>query len=208
MIVKKAIDFEMDQNCYVVFKEESDECIVIDPGNSFEKLINILNENNLKVGAVLFTHCHYDHISGAEKLNSFSAAPFLSGKNCSENIKSSTLNVSVMFGENFVFEVDKTLSDGEVFKKAGFEIKCIETPGHTNCSVCYLIEDVLFSGDTLFLRTTGRWDLPTGDYDVLFYSLQNKLYKMDDDITVYPGHGEKTSIGYEKKFNMSINAQN
>ena len=110
-----------------------------------------------------------------------------------------------MFGEILSLEcVDKTVSDGDEFKIGDILVKCIKTPGHTSCSTCYLIEDNLFSGDTIFLRTTGRWDLPTGDFGVLGNSIKDKIYTLDENLTVYPGHGEKTSVGYEKKFNMFV----
>lgn len=205
MIIKKVIDFEMDQNCYIVYKEDSQKCIVIDPGNSYDKLIRELDKNNLSVSDILLTHCHYDHMSEAEKLKNFTGALVSASKRCAENIKNPRLNVSVMFGENLSGDyIDNIVSEKEEFEAAGMMVKCIETPGHTDCSVCYLIENSLFSGDTLFLRTTGRWDLPTGNYDELVKSLQDKLYLLDDGIKVYPGHGNSTSIGYEKNFNMSI----
>lgn len=204
MIIKKVIDFDMDQNCYIV-SEDGENCIVIDPGCGYEKIVKELKESSFTVLKILLTHCHYDHMAGAERLKKATGAKIVSGKNCRENIKNTIINVSKMFGDELVgADVDEVVSDNEKFEIGGMKIKCIETPGHTDCSVCYLIEDCLFTGDTLFLRTTGRWDLPTGNYEMLENSLKEKLYKLDDDIKVYPGHGNPTSIGYEKKFNMSI----
>ena len=81
----------------------------------------------------------------------------------------------------------------------GIDIKCIYTPGHTDCSVCFLAENSLFSGDTLFFESVGRWDFETGNFQELENSVRNKLYSLPDDTKVYPGHGRQTSIGYEKK---------
>ena len=207
MEIKKITDFGTDENCYVLYNEKNSGCVVIDPGNIFEKLDAFLSENGLSVRAVLLTHCHYDHVSGILKLKE-KKAEVLASERCRENIKDSVKNVSLMFGENFSGDfVDKTLSDSETFNCAGIDIKCIYTPGHTDCSVCYLVGDKLFSGDTLFLRTTGRWDLPTGNYEQLSKSLKQKIYLMDDNIKVFPGHGGETTVGYEKKFNMSINME-
>lgn len=204
MIIKKVIDFDMDQNCYIV-SEDGENCIVIDPGCGYEKIVKGLKESSFTVLKILLTHCHYDHMAGAERLRKATGAKIVSGKKCRENIKNTIINVSKMFGDELVgADVDEVVSDNEKFEIGGMKIKCIETPGHTDCSVCYLIEDCLFTGDTLFLRTTGRWDLPTGNYEMLENSLKEKLYKLDDDTKVYPGHGNPTSIGYEKKFNMSI----
>ena len=97
------------------------------------------------------------------------------------------------------------LEDGEEFTVDGLKIKCILTPGHTNGGACYLVNDEkLFSGDTLFLRSIGRSDLPTGNGEKLVNSIKNKLYTLDDDIEVFPGHGGATTIGYEKKYNMFV----
>ena len=97
------------------------------------------------------------------------------------------------------------MGDNEEFNIDGLNIKCILTPGHTNGGACFLINGKkLFSGDTLFLRSIGRSDLPTGNPIELINSIEKRLYKLDDDIEVFPGHGGKTLIGYEKKFNMFI----
>ena len=205
MVIKKIIDYGCDQNCYLLINEEIKECVVIDPGNVFKKLSTFLEEENLKVSAILLTHCHYDHVSELPRGKEYSSAKVIATEECKENIKSPVTNVSGLFGEEFGADyVDETVYDGDVITISGIEIKCIKTPGHTNCCVCYLVEDNMFSGDTLFLRTTGRWDLPTGDYKTLVDTLRNKIYLMNDDIKVYPGHGSETTIGYEKKYNMAI----
>ena len=207
MIVKKIIDFDMDQNCYVINKEKNGDCIVIDPGGSTDKLKSYLIENKLNPKAVLLTHCHYDHTSGLEELKKNFDFKVFSSSECSENIKNPVLNVSEMFGKSFSGDYVDCIVGEEEFSVCGLSIKCIKTPGHTDGSVCYLIENNLFTGDTLFLRSVGRWDLPTGSYNSLVSSLRDKIYKMDDEIKVLPGHGNDTSVGYEKKFNMSINGQ-
>lgn len=208
MVIKKITDYNTDENCYVIYKENCKNCIVIDPGNVQEKLFEFIDNNSLSIETVLLTHCHYDHMSGVMAIKDKTGAKVFASQKCSENILNSVTNVSLMFGENFQYDcVDRILSDGEEFISAGINVKCIYTPGHTNCSVCYLVCGILFSGDTLFLRTTGRWDLPTGNFEELLNSLKNNLYLMDENIKVYPGHGDKTSIGYEKKFNMSIAIQ-
>ena len=208
MIIEKIIDFEMDENCYILYKKGCSVCLLIDPGANYSKIINYLEEKNLQLSHILLTHCHYDHISSIKELKEKTAAVVLSGEECKENIKSNIINVSMMFGKDLSGDfVDETFSDREEKEIAGIKVKCIKTPGHTNCSVCYQIDDNIFSGDTLFLRTTGRWDLPTGDFDTLKESIQNKLYKMDEHCKVFPGHGNSTTIGYEKKYNLSISNQ-
>ena len=96
---------------------------------------------------------------------------------------------------------EKFVKDGDIITVGDMQIKVINTPGHTEGGVCYLIEDKLFSGDTLFRESVGRTDLFGGSFEKLLDSVKNKLFKLDDNITVYPGHGPATTIGYEKKHN-------
>lgn len=206
MKIKKIVDINMDQNCYVVYKQDSKRCLVIDPGGTFKKLKTYLTDNELIVSDVLLTHCHYDHISSLNPLIEFSAANLVASDNCYENLKKPGINLSTVFAENFVNETKgREIEDNEVFLAADLSVTPIFTPGHTNCSTCYLIEDCLFTGDTLFHSTVGRWDLPTGKFSDLKKSLQEKIYTLDDDIKVYAGHDGESTIGYEKKFNVSIN---
>jgi glyoxylase-like metal-dependent hydrolase (beta-lactamase superfamily II) len=93
------------------------------------------------------------------------------------------------------------LEDGEEMDFEGIRVKCIYTPGHSDCSVCYKIGENLFSGDTIFKGSIGRCDLPTGNMDIIEDSIRNIIYKMDDDTVIYPGHGGSTTVGYEKKYN-------
>ena len=99
---------------------------------------------------------------------------------------------------------DNILTDGAILSVGNLKIKAIHTPGHTNGGMCFLIEDHLFSGDTLFLRSIGRCDLPKGDEEALKKSIKEKLYTLDDDIIVHPGHGNDTKIYYEKRYNMYV----
>ena len=118
-------------------------------------------------------------------------------------LASSELNVSNQIGRNYTVEADVYLKDDEKVTINGIEIKMISTPGHTAGSCCYLIEgeELLIAGDTLFAGSCGRTDLPTGSGGMLDRSLKEKLMRLDDEIKVYPGHGESTTIGYERKHN-------
>ena len=118
-------------------------------------------------------------------------------------LASSELNVSNQIGRNYTVEADVYLKDDEKVTINGSEVKMISTPGHTAGSCCYLIEgeELLIAGDTLFAGSCGRTDLPTGSGGMLDRSLKEKLMRLDDEIKVYPGHGESTTIGYERKHN-------
>ena len=111
-----------------------------------------------------------------------------------------------MTGEPYTLdEADVILSDGDILEVGELRIKAIETPGHTDGGMCFLIDGKLFSGDTLFKRTVGRCDFPTGDGEVLINTIKTKLYTLPDETEVFAGHGDNTTIGYEKKFNMYVN---
>jgi len=191
MEIKKIITYEMDQNCYLI--KNGDKGILIDPGIDTEKILK--DTEDIEINYILLTHCHYDHVFSCN----FMEKKIVGSLNCSENLKNPSIvlcNVSIENG------CDIILKDNEEKEFDGIKVKCIYTPGHTNGCVCYMIGDNLFSGDTLFKRSIGRCDLPTGNLQKLEKSIRSIIYKLNDDIVVYPGHGEATTIGYEKKNNF------
>ncbi len=194
MEIKKIVSLDMDQNCYLI--EENGFGILIDPGLDSEKILK--ETENVKVNYILLTHCHFDHLYSLNKIKG--SKKVVGTKNCSLNMIRP--EISLCGVESLPkASCDIEMEDCEEIDFDGINVKCIKTPGHTNGSCCYLIEDKLFSGDTLFCRNIGRCDLPTGDYQEIENSIRNKLYKLDDEIVVYPGHGVETKIGFEKKFN-------
>ena len=202
--IKKIISFEMDQNCFLVYNDENMEGFLIDPGLDTFKILKEAEDAGVSVTHILLTHCHYDHVFSVNELRS--TRKLVTGKKCGENIKNSNISLSFYTGDGFLIDTpDIIVSDNEEFILSGIKIKAIETPGHTNCSVCYLIGNTLFSGDTLFKRNVGRWDLPTGDEETLKNSIKEKLYTLPDDTIVMCGHGSDTTIGYEKSYNFFIN---
>ena len=197
-------NYMTDENTYIIY--ENNDAVVIDPGNSADKIIKTADELGKEIKYILLTHCHYDHIEFLEELREKTGAMVVSSDKCSVNIGDPNINLTLhgLGHEIFAKKSDIIMSDGDVKNFCGIDFKCIYTPGHTNCGVCYLAEDNLFAGDTLFLRSVGRTDLPTGDADMLVSSIKNKLYTLDDDIKVYSGHGKPTTIGYEKKYNFFV----
>ncbi len=203
MKIEKIIDYQMDQNCYFVY--EGTKGFLIDPGNCPEKIIKKIKECQAEPAAILLTHAHYDHICGTDKIIREWSVPVYGSAECRNNVKSTVLNVSSMFGEEYVLPCPVLLfADGETKVISEIPVTCLKTPGHTDCSVCYRIGDHVFSGDTLFLRSVGRWDFPNGNFEALEGSVKNCLYQLPDEVKVFPGHGNDTSIGYEKKFNLVI----
>ena len=204
MQIERIVSFSNSENCYLVFDEEKNG-IIIDPGSEAEEIEALINELGVKVSDILLTHCHYDHIWGFKELRKKLNAKVSSSFECNQNIQNPNVNMS-FFQERVLKEEpsDNILTDGAILSVGNLKIKAIHTPGHTNGGMCFLIEDHLFSGDTLFLRSIGRCDLPKGDEEALKKSIKEKLYTLDDDIIVHPGHGNDTKIYYEKRYNMYV----
>jgi len=203
MEIKKIISLDMDQNCYLISKDGKG--ILIDPGSDSEKILKECE--GISIEYILLTHCHYDHIESLEYIKEVKNAKVVSSENCSNNIQDSYINVSEFFGRKVTLKAaDITLSDGEIFSTFVGDIKCIHTPGHTDCSVCYILDNHVFSGDTLFKSNVGRWDLPTADVNSLIYSIKNKIYTLPDEFIIHSGHGNDTTVADEKEFNMYVRA--
>ena len=200
MKIKKIINFSNDQNTYIIKSEN--ELALIDPGAEFKKIEEHI-DCDLKY--IILTHCHYDHIESLISLKEKYGSEIVFSKTGKSNLNNPNVNLSKMvYDKNTGLEPDILVSDGDILNLGKIKIKCIETPGHTSCGMCYLTEDNLFSGDTLFLGSIGRCDLPTGSYSVLENSIKNKLYTLSENIEVYPGHGDKTTIKNEKLYNSFI----
>ncbi|BBF45387.1 hydroxyacylglutathione hydrolase [Lachnospiraceae bacterium KM106-2] len=194
-------------NCYIVWNRDTKEAIVIDPADHPERIIDVLNSNQLTLKAILLTHAHFDHIGAVGGLKLQYDVPVYSHEAEEEMAKDPSLNLALHFGVgNLAVKVDQLVRDGEELEIAGFAIEAIHTPGHTSGGCCYYFaeEGVLFSGDTLFCGTVGRTDFPTGSYAELKNSVTNKLFTLPDETVVLPGHNEATTIAYEKANNMEV----
>lgn len=204
MKIKRLNNYYTDENTYLVYNEKI--AAVIDPGYKTEGILKAAAQENTVIKYIMITHCHYDHIEYLEEVREKTGAKLISSQKCSVNITNPDINLTLAGMGKAVSAKpsDIILKDNEIFNMDGIKVKCIYTPGHTDCGACYLIENHLFVGDTLFLRNCGRWDLPTGDEKTLIKSVKEKIYTLDDDIIVHPGHGESTKVGYEKKFNFYI----
>ena len=199
-------DLETSENTYLVYDENTLNGVIIDPGCDFDKIKKLIDDNNVKIKYIFITHCHYDHIKSIVELKDKTGALIVSGDKGSENLGNPDINLT-KYGLGYEIKnikSDIVLNDGEIFKLDSMEFKCIYTPGHTSCGVCYLIDNELFCGDTLFLRNCGRCDLPTGDFKTLENSIRNKLYVLPDETVIHSGHGNDSTIGYEKKFNFYV----
>lgn len=183
-------------NCYIVIDEITNESIIIDPGDDAERLLDEFNKTGSHLNFIILTHGHADHTAAVAEFRSKYAVDVYMSKKDSELIEKE----EYMFGQKNE-NANKFIKDGDVLKFGSKNVKCIETPGHTPGGMCYLIENSLFSGDTLFNNSVGRTDFPGGDYAAIISSIKNKLMKLDDNIKVYPGHGSETTIGFERRSN-------
>ena len=149
------------------------------------------------------THGHFDHIWGVEEIRELSGAKVYAYEKEKELCEDASLNVSKGAGRACVVKADQYVKDGGEITEAGITCRLLATPGHTSGSCCYYFEadKILLSGDTLFQESVGRTDLPTGSMGVLVRSVKEKLMPLPEEVKVYPGHGESTTIGYEKQYN-------
>lgn len=186
-------------NCYL-FTQDGKTAVAVDPAQP--RIVEEANARGLTVKYVLLTHGHFDHIGGCGALQKAGAKI-----GCGKEEKALVLgadNLARHFGcEIECFDVDFTFRDGEVLDLCGMKITVVSTPGHTKGSVCFVCDGVLFTGDTLFCGDVGRTDLPTGSALELQNSIK-KLYALDGDYTVCPGHDEDTTLQTERKYNGCI----
>lgn len=193
-------------NCYFLFREETQKAIVIDPADNGKLIYDKLTQNGFSVEAILLTHGHFDHIWGSKELRELSGAKIYALDKEQTLCESVDNNLSAMVGRAYTVVPDEYVADGAELTFDNISFKVIATPGHTIGSCCYYVEKagILISGDTLFQESTGRTDFPTGSMSSIVRSIREKLFVLPDDTKVYPGHGDSTTIGYEKKYNPFV----
>ena len=189
-------------NSYFLVNEQTKNAILIDGGESYKTIKKTQADLGIKVTALLLTHAHFDHAGNAKALQDDGVKVYVS-KLDAPKLKNS-LNLASDFGRHFDYlDADFTFTDGQVLQIEGITIKVIATPGHTDGSVTFLVDNMLFTGDTLFLQSIGRTDFPTGDRDTLINSVK-KLFALEGDYNVYPGHQDFTTLEHERKNNFFV----
>ncbi|MBE5742803.1 MAG: MBL fold metallo-hydrolase [Clostridiales bacterium] len=192
-------------NCYTVYDTESKNCLIIDLGGDFSFILNQTSRLGLKVKGVVLTHGHFDHSAGAVNCKEMGIPVYVSKDDY--GMLQDMTNMSEYFGfGKLSFCADFILPYGET-EIGGIKINVLKTSGHTEGSVCLLIDGKLYSGDTIFYNSYGRCDLPTGSFSKLKKSITEVVFSLPDHTEILAGHGEKTTVGYERKYNP-INEDN
>lgn len=192
----------LGSNTYVIWDEATKQAAVIDTGNDVQLAKDVIDAEKLTLKYIILTHAHYDHIHFLpEYKETYPMAKVVIHELDNAMLGSPRLNASVLFGPAHVYDkADVYVQDGDELLLGDAILSVIHTPGHTPGGICILTENMLFSGDTLFYAGFGRTDLGAGDVKLMAASI-DKLYAMDPTITVYPGHGTKTTIGRERDEN-------
>lgn len=202
MEIKALVLGVLDVNCYLVSTEKA--AVVIDPGFRSVEALDFLKNAKDKERLILLTHGHFDHIGYADELARLTDTKIAIGEFDAPALSENTANLSALFGAPLKpFCADIILADGQMLNVGDIEFKVIHTPGHTVGGVCYLCGDTLFSGDTLFAGSIGRTDFPGGSFEALKTSIE-KLYTLNDDITLLSGHGGSSTILNEKRHNPFV----
>lgn len=189
-------------NCFIAIDDETNRCLIFDPGSDGKDIMKHLEKSGLTPTAVVLTHAHGDHIGGVQDIIDHYHIPFYVHEGDKDKLTDPNLNLSPHMGKQIIIEGEPTLiKEGDRISCDSLHFDVIETPGHTAGGVCFYGDGILIAGDTLFNGSIGRTDFPGGSFEELIEHIKNKLYKLPPDTVVYPGHGPETSIGYEMASN-------
>ncbi|HZC88467.1 MAG TPA: MBL fold metallo-hydrolase [Nitrososphaera sp.] len=180
---------QMANFTYIIADEDTGDAAIIDPSWDLDDIFNIIKKNGWRALYIINTHTHFDHVLGNDQVATITGA-------------------KVIQHENSDLEKDIAIKDGDTIQLGNIKIKVMHTPGHSKDSMCLVLDDVIFTGDTLFVGNCGRTDLPGSDPVEMYDSLFNRLAKLDDNLTIYPGHdygaSPTSTLGQEKKTNYVL----
>ncbi len=203
MKIYRVVVGPIQENCYIIKNEENNEGVIIDPGDESDRIMATVKQAGIqKVPAILITHGHGDHISALDEVKAATGAKVYMSKEDAPMLKvwNSSLSYSTRRDKKFD-PPDAFLTDGETLTVAGMDFTIAATPGHTPGGVCIKLGDLVFCGDTIFLESIGRTDLPGGSYDALLKGIKTKLLPLPDETKLLPGHGPATTVGWERRRN-------
>lgn len=192
---------QMYTNMYLIADEETKEGILIDAAGAIDKIYNYVENMNINLKYVILTHCHGDHIAGLRELKrNYPRIKIVINEDEKDALLDDEVNLCSFLSlpENYI-EADIVVKEGDIIEFGNLKAKIIHTPGHTAGSMSILINDAVFTGDTLFKRVYGRTDLKTSSEREIMWSIKDKLLKLPENTIVYPGHGAITIIREEKE---------
>ncbi len=205
MQIKRLILGALGTNCYIIYDQITKLGAVIDPAGDAQRLIDEIKNLKIDVKYIILTHAHIDHILALDDICNVFNAKVVIHTDDSTALNNDSYNLAMFFHTKSPNKkADIVVKDKDILKLGENELKFIHTPGHTKGSMCILVDDILISGDTLFYVSIGRTDFYGGSYGTIMRSIKEKLFTLDDNTRVYPGHGEETTIGYEKQNNPFV----
>ena len=205
MIIKTFVEPPIDNNNYLIVDEKTKEAALIDCSSIDDRIDEELEKQNASLKYILLTHGHFDHIAGIRP-NRFKNNPQIVMHKADLDWLNNANQYLPMFGmpEITIPKVDIFVEDGDTIQLGSLEIKVLHTPGHTQGGVCYLVDGNLFSGDTIFREAVGRCDLEGGNFNQIIESIEDKIFTLPAKTVIYPGHGNITSVEWEKEHNRFL----
>ncbi|MDO5309353.1 MAG: MBL fold metallo-hydrolase [Planctomycetia bacterium] len=209
--IERVVLSDIEENAYIVALKNADSCVIVDPGMEPLALINRLLTKRLTPEAILVTHGHWDHIGGVNLVRKhWSDVTIYVGVNDRSKLTDPNGNLSPWLSTpHKTYDADVSVTDGDTISVANLTFKALWTPGHTSGHMVYLLETesrpIVFCGDLIFESGVGRTDIPDGNSVALYKSVTEKILTLPDQTLLYPGHGNSTTVGNERRFNPFLN---
>ena len=191
-MLRKLVVGPYQTNCYILACKDTMEGVVIDPGDEVLRIVKEISQNGIRIGNILITHGHIDHVGGVAELRRITKAPVLIHPQDASALHNPP---------------DGSLQEGHNIRVGTYTLSVLHTPGHSPGGVCLLAPGAVFTGDTLFAGSVGRTDFPGGSHDRLVEGVRTKIFPLGDELRVYPGHGPASTIGRERKTNPFFQSQ-